>query len=380
MESLTATDDLSAFARRFRAWLDLHSEELAALFVAKVDFEERVAAARKLRHLLYESGWGRWGWSEAVGGLGGSILHRAVVYEELARCGWHGPTIFEHLEIVGPTLVRFASLDYAARVMPRFLDGTRAWAQGFSEPEAGSDLASLRTRAVLDGDHYVITGSKIWTSWAKWAHSCLALVRTGSSEERHRGLSMIAFDLDLPGITVRPIRQATGTDELAELALDEVRVPVSQTVGTVGDGWNVAMYLLARERGTLSWFRHCHFRYRLAEASGRATPGQDGLLGQLAVELAGLRAASMALVRADAEGQALGPVSAYNKLLMTRFEQRLYDGLRDLYGADITAPTDDSESALLQEEYLFSRIVTVYGGSEQMQLTTIARHILELDK
>ena len=140
------------------------------------------------------------------------------------------------------------------------------------------------------------------------------------------------------------------------------------------------MYLLARERGTLSWFRHCHFRYRLAEASGRATPGQDGLLGQLAVELAGLRAASMALVRADAEGQALGPVSAYNKLLMTRFEQRLYDGLRDLYGADITAPTDDPESALLQEEYLFSRIVTVYGGSEQMQLTTIARHILELDK
>jgi alkylation response protein AidB-like acyl-CoA dehydrogenase len=370
--------ELSTFTDQFRHWLDANLSEVSSLLAATVNFDERVAAARKLREILFESGWGRWGWPARVGGLGGSILHRAAIYEVLSAAGWHGPTIFEHLEIIGPTLVRYADSAYAAKVMPRFLDGTRAWAQAFSEPEAGSDLASLRTRAVRDGDEYIVTGRKLWTSWAKWSNNCIALVRTGTPEERHRGLTMLALDLDQPGVDIRPIKQANGTDELAEVSFDEVRVPAAQLIGQPGEGWQVAMYLLAHERGTLSWFRHCHFRYRLAEAGGRSTEPQDVVLGQLAVELAGLRAASMALIRADAVGATLGAASAYNKLLMTRFEQRLYDALRDLYGADITAPTDDAEAALLQQEYLFSRIVTVYGGSQEMQLTTIASHILGL--
>lgn len=119
METQTRDLDLAAFAAEFRAWLGSHRDELGGLFAAMVDFNERVAAARKLRGVLYEAGWGRWGWPEAVGGLGGSILQRAAVYEELAQAGWHGPTIFEHLEIIGPTLARYAQPDYAARVMPR---------------------------------------------------------------------------------------------------------------------------------------------------------------------------------------------------------------------------------------------------------------------
>jgi alkylation response protein AidB-like acyl-CoA dehydrogenase len=370
--------DLAVFAAEFREWLCVQQPALRDLLAGEHDFDRRVAQARRLRSLLYAEGWGRYGWAETVGGLGGSILHRAVMYEELVRSGWHGPTVFEHLEIVAPTVVRYADPEFAATAMPAFLDGTRAWAQAFSEPEAGSDLASLRTRADEDGDVFIVNGTKIWTSWAKWAHTALVLVRTGRREDRHRGLTMLAIDLDRPGVTVRPIRQANGSDELAEVAFDEVRVPRNRLIGEIGGGWAVAFHLLARERGILSWFRHCHFRQRLAEAAMSSTPMHDQTFGELAVRLAGLRSASVDLVRAEAAGLELGPSAAYNKLLMTRYEQGLYDVLRDLHGARITAPSSDTNDVLLQQDYLFSRIVTIYGGSQQMQLTTIANHILGL--
>ncbi len=139
-----------------------------------------------------------------MGGLGGTVLHRSVVIEELYKAGWTGPTVFEHTEIIAPTLVEYARPEFAARVVPEFLSGAGVWAQGFSEPEAGSDLASLRTRAEVDGDDLIVNGAKIWTTWAKYADWCLALVRTGTAEQRHRGLTAIALDLRSPGVRVSP--------------------------------------------------------------------------------------------------------------------------------------------------------------------------------
>lgn len=375
--SVTALD-LPQFTGRFRDWLGARDSELTPLFAPQSDYDVRVQASRDLRRLLWHEGWGRAGWPESIGGLGGSSLHRAVIHDELYRAGWPGPAIFEHLEIIAPSLLEFASPEFSERVLPGFLDGSQAWSQGFSEPEAGSDLAALRTRGVLDGSDVVISGHKIWTSWSKYAHWCLALVRTGDPEERHRGLTMIALELDSPGVEVRTIRQANGTDELAEVWFDDVRVPQTQLVGQVGRGWDVAIHLLARERGTTSWLRQGAFRQLIESHAKRMDEDFDRQLGEAVLQVAGVRAAGVALLAREAAGHALGPEAAYNKLLMTRTEQNLMNLLRDMDGLAVALPGDSVENAVLQQEYLFSRIVTIYGGSQQMQLITVARHILGL--
>jgi alkylation response protein AidB-like acyl-CoA dehydrogenase len=367
------------FAVAFRDWIAANRDRLAPLFVPHVGYGARVESARALRRLLFDEDWGRVGWPEEFGGLGGTIQHRAVLSEELYRAGWCGPANFEHVEIIAPTLVRFGTNDFVASELPRFLDGSRSWAQGFSEPEAGSDLASLRTRAVLDGDHLVINGGKIWTTWAKWSHWCLALVRTGTTEQRHRGLSMVAIDLTAAGVRVEPIRQANGTDELAQVLFEDVVVPANQLVGALGNGWRVALYLLAHERGLLSWLRHCGMQRRLISTLPDIPADYDRQVGDVALQIVGVRAAAAVLLRRAAAGAPLGPEAAFNKLLMTRAEQSLFNLLRDAKGPQVALPGDDPEDLLLQQEYLFSRIVTVYGGSQQMQLMTVARHILGLD-
>jgi alkylation response protein AidB-like acyl-CoA dehydrogenase len=369
---------LSQFAEAFRDWIALNRERLDTLFLAHVGYDGRVETARRLRRLLFDEGWARVGWPVEVGGLGGSILHRGVIYEELYRAGWCGPANFEHVEIIAPTLLRFGDPDFVTAVLPAFLDGSRAWAQGFSEPEAGSDLASLRTRAVPDGDHLIVNGQKIWTTWAKWSHWCLALVRTGTAEQRHRGLSMVAIDLHAPGVVVEPIRQANGTEELAQVTFIDVVVPRTQIVGALGDGWRVAMYLLARERGTLTWLRHCGMQERLVASLPAVAVDYDRQVGEVALQILGVRAAAAVLLRRAAADQQLGPEAAFNKLLLTRGEQALLNLLRDAAGPAVAFPGDDPQAHLLQQEYLFSRIVTVYGGSQQMQLTTVAKHILAL--
>lgn len=371
--------DTQRFADDFSAWAHTHQDELAPLLAHRVDFDASVADARRLRKLLWDAAWGRFGWPERFGGLGDASVYRALVYQELFRLGWGGPNVFEHIEIIAPTLARFADPRFIDPVLPRFLDGSEAWAQGFSEPEAGSDLAALRTRAVVDGASLVVNGSKIWTSWAKWSRWCLALVRTGTPEERHRGLTMVAIDLTQPGVEVQPIRQANGTDELAQVFLDSVHVPLTQVVGEIGEGWRVAMYLLARERGTLAWMRHCGFRERLLAQAKTLDPSDDRAVGHFVIQWAGVRAAAAELVRRDSSGEELGPEAAFNKLLMTRAEQDLYDLVADADVGRIAAPVRD-EDQLLQRDYIFSRVVTVYGGSQQMQLITVARHILGLGR
>jgi alkylation response protein AidB-like acyl-CoA dehydrogenase len=369
---------LPELVARFREWMTASADELAPLLAHRSDFDERVAAARTLRAVLVRSGFGRVGWPVRFGGLGGTVLSRAAIYEELFRAGWPGPAVFEHLEIIAPTLVRYAAPEFAGSVLPGFLEGSQTWAQGFSEPEAGSDLASLRTRAEVTEDGFVVTGTKIWTSWAAYARWCLVLVRTGTREERHRGLTMLAVDLRAPGVQVRPIRQANGTEELAEVVFQDVPVPGGRVVGEVGGGWQVALFLLARERGTLSWLKQGAFGQRLRRVAPRMRPEHDRQLGDVVLQLAGLRATAGALLARDAAGQELGPEAAFAKLLMSRTEQHLFDLLRDVDGIATALPGTSEEDLLVQQEYLFSRIVSVYGGSQQMQLTTVARRLLGL--
>ncbi|WP_426573987.1 acyl-CoA dehydrogenase family protein [Aquihabitans sp. McL0605] len=369
--------DVHAFRGALETWLDTSPPALQAAQVAHPVYAERVETMRALLASLHDAGWARYGWPVDLGGNGGTIAHRAAMWEAIARHGVPGMALFEHLEILAPTLAAHGPTAFVAEKLPLLLAGRELWAQGFSEPDAGSDLASLRTTAVPDGDGYVINGRKIWTSWAKYATWCLLLARTGTADSRHRGLTAFIVDLRDPGVDVAAIEQANGTDELAEVAFDGVHVSGDRIVGEVGGGWAVAMHILSHERGTFAWFRHC-FLYQQLTACAADAPGRnDTALGNALLDLAAVTATGHAGVMAHAAGSPLGPKAAYTKLLLCASEQAVQDCV--LAGdTDLAAGRQDDEVALLRQEYLFSRIVTVYGGSQQMQLDTIAKQMLGL--
>jgi alkylation response protein AidB-like acyl-CoA dehydrogenase len=369
--------EVPAYASALEAWLHGEPPALCAARIPLPEYGTRVKVMCDLMANLHDAGWARYGWPGEVGGRGGTIAHRAAMWEALARHGVPGMALFEHLEILAPALVALGPTPFVAEALPAFLSGRELWAQGFSEPTAGSDLASLRTTAVPDGDGFVITGRKIWTSWAKYATWCLLLARTGAPGSRHRGLTTFIVDLRGPGIEVSPIQQANGTDELAEVAFDEVRVSRDRIVGELDGGWAVAMHILSHERGTFAWFRHTFLYQQLLDCAGHDSGRNDGALGNALLDLAAVTATSHAGIMAHALGEPLGPRAAYTKLLLCASEQAVNDCV--LAGdADLAVGVQSDEVAMRRQEYLFSRIVTVYGGSQQMQLDTIAKQMLRL--
>ncbi|HET6948906.1 MAG TPA: acyl-CoA dehydrogenase family protein [Acidimicrobiales bacterium] len=369
--------DVRAYAAELDAWLAGRPACLGAVTIPIPSYARRVGAMAGLMGALHDAGWSRYGWPVEVGGLGGSILHRAAMWEALARHGVPGMALFEHLEILAPTLVATGPQPFVAEALPEFLAGRQLWAQGFSEPGAGSDLASLRTTARPTGDGFVVNGRKIWTSWARYATWCLLLARTGTRESRHRGLTALVVDLRDPGVEVRPIEQANGTDELAEVAFDDVVVPADRLVGEVDGGWRVAMHILSHERGTFAWFRHCFLYQHLLDRIDHAAAGHDAALGHALLDLAAVTASGHAGLEAHATGVPLGPLAAFPKLLLCAAEQSVYDWVLAT-DPDLAVDAAGDDVAVRRQEYLFSRIVTVYGGSQQMQLETIAKQLLRL--
>lgn len=369
--------DVATFADQLERRLGQDPDLLGPAARPIPSFEARVAALRGVMAVLHDEGWSRYGWPVEVGGLGGTILHRAALWEALVRHGVPGMELFEHHEILAPALVAMGPRPLVAELLPAFLSGRELWCQGFSEPDAGSDLAALRTTARRDGDQWILDGRKIWTSWARYADRCLVLARTGTTESRHRGLTAFVVDLDSPGVEPSAIVQANGTDELAEVAFDGVVVPDGRVVGEVDGGWKVAIHILSHERGTFAWFRHLAHYQRLAECLELATEADDDALGDAFVDLAAVSATSRAALDTHATGAPLGPRAAYTKLLLCAAEQSTSDVVLATDG-DLVLDTASDEALVRRQDYLFSRIVTVYGGSQQMQLETIAKQNLRL--
>lgn len=350
--------------------------------------EERIADHAALIGELYRRGWSRYGWPESSGGAGGNERHRAVLYDELASAGLPVPAPVLMLETLGPPVVRFAP-GLAAEYLPAYLRGEEWWGQGFSEPEAGSDLASLRCRAHRDGDHYVLNGQKLWTSHGATASRLVCLVRTGTPESRHRGLTMVMVDADAPGVSIRPIALASGDNELAEVFFDNVVIPSARLVGGEGQGWAVAMYLLQFERAMYAWqsaaeaFRR--FRELLGHLARRAASGAvlpDGAaqrLGDCYTQLCTLRARSAGTVRRLAADETVGPEASVDKVLLATAELSLYDLARDLLGPEFVFD-DAPELAQWRGEWWFSRSATILGGSAEVQRTILADHVLHLPK
>jgi acyl-CoA dehydrogenase len=336
---------------------------------------------------LYDAGWNRYGWPEAAGGLGGSELHRAVYLEELAAAMLPVPAQIWTLEVLGPALLKFAP-PLAAEYLPRYLRGAEWWAQGFSEPEAGSDLASLRTRATDDGTGgFVIDGQKIWSSQGPTATRLLVLARTGPAESRHRGLTMFLVDADTPGVTIRPIALASGRRELAEVFFDGVRVPRERVVGDIDGGWAVTMFLMQYERGMYGYGVATKLLTMLGELreamarNGARTADRDRF-ARTFISVLTAQARSAGSVRNLAAGHALGPDSSIDKLLFTRAEKDVNDLILDarrqwmLNGQPDRAAEVDTARA----EWWYSRAATIMGGTVEIQRGIVADHILGLPK
>jgi alkylation response protein AidB-like acyl-CoA dehydrogenase len=380
--------DLDAFRRSVRAYLASDAELNRWQGQHYGTVEERVAETAVLVETLYTGQWNRYGWPEGVGGLGGDARHRAVLYDEMSAACLPVPDQQLVLETLAPALL-FFSPELAATMIPAALRGEEWWAQGFSEPEAGSDLASLRCRARRDGADYVVSGQKLWTSNGATAKRLMCLVRTGTPESRHHGLTMLMIDADTPGVTVRPVALASGENELAEVFFDNAVVPGSRTVGDEGQGWAVTMFIMQYERAMYAWNRAAvmlrRFRELLGALRQRLDDGYglpDGAcrrLGDCYADIVTLRSRSAGTVRALASGQTVGPTASVDKILLSIAELSLHDTARELLGYEFLFD-GSPQPTQWREDWWYSRSATILGGSAEMQRTILADHVLQLPK
>ncbi len=372
--------------RRYLRELDAADRWRSAAFTSA---EDGLAHDATLMARLYADGWNRYGWPESVGGLGGNEIHRAVYYEELGYAMLPIPAQHWTLETLGPALLKFAP-QLAAQYLRGYLSGAEWWGQCFSEPESGSDLATLRTRATDDGaGGLVINGQKIWTSQGPTASRLLALVRTGTPDSRHRGLTMIMVDADAPGVTVRPIALASGRRELAEVFFDDVRVDHDRVIGEVGGGWAVAMHLMQYERGMYGYAVLNKVltelgRLREEMVTMGATDAQRQRFARVYVDLAAAQARTATTVRRLAAGEAVGADSSIDKLLFGRAEKEVNDLILDITREKmLTGAATGHSTAVLdtaRAEWWYSRAATVMGGTAEVQRGIIADHLLGLPK
>jgi alkylation response protein AidB-like acyl-CoA dehydrogenase len=387
---LTHADADEAFRAEVREWL---ADHLVGDFAAlrglggsgreHEAYEERVAWNQHLA----AHGWTCLGWPTQHGGRGLSLLQQVILHEEYARAD--APARVNHLgeELLGPTLIAHGTEDQRARFLPRIVDVTELWCQGYSEPGAGSDLAGVRTRARLDGEEWVVDGQKVWTSLAQHADWCFVVARTEQGSTRHAGLSYLLVPMDQPGVTVRPIQQLTGTSEFNEVFLDGARTHASHVVGDPGDGWRIAMATLGFERGVSTVGQQVGFARELAaiEATARENGTWDDpvvadRIATARIGLEVLRTHALRTLSAYDSGSE-GPEASVSKLLWARWHRELGELAMEVRGADaLTAHAAPYELDDQQTLYLFSRADTIYGGSDEIQRNIIAERVLGLPK
>ncbi|MDX1889923.1 acyl-CoA dehydrogenase IpdE1 [Mycolicibacterium sp. 050158] len=321
------------------------------------------------------------GWPEEHGGRGLSVAHRVAFYEEYALA--NAPDKVNHLgeELLGPTLIAYGTPEQQQRFLPRILDVTELWSQGYSEPGAGSDLANVATTAELVGDEWVINGQKVWTSLAHWAQWCFVIARTERGAKRHAGLSYLLVPLDQPGVEIRPIVQLTGDSEFNEVFFDDARTDASLVVGEPGDGWRVAMGTLTFERGVSTLGQQIRYARELSgivDLAKNAGAIDDPVIRErLTRSWVGLqRMRSYALATMDVERPGQDSVS---KLLWANWHRELGEIAMEVRGK-AGLLLDGGEFDEWQRLYLFSRSDTIYGGSNEIQRNVISERVLGLPR
>jgi alkylation response protein AidB-like acyl-CoA dehydrogenase len=342
---------------------------------------------RAWEKLLGAAGWTCLGWPKEHGGREASMEEQVIFNEEYVRAG--APVRVGHFGegLLGPTLIELGTPAQQQRFLPPILRGDELWCQGYSEPDAGSDLANVKTRAERDGDEWVITGQKVWTSNAHTSDWIFVVARTEAGSSRHAGLSYLLVPMDQPAIEVRPIVQITGTSEFNEVFFNGARTAAENIVGEEGDGWRVAMTTLGFERGVATLGQQVGFQRELdavialAQATGAAdSPVMRQRLANACIGLKLLRYNALRTMHSIADGTP-GPEASVSKLQWATWHRRLGELAMDVQGvASTIAEGDGYDLSTLQRLFLFTRADTIYGGSNEIQRNVIGERALGLPR
>ncbi len=378
-ENLDALDD-EAFRQVVRTWLVANYPEDMRNPPKRLHWRDNKVWYFKLA----EKGWLCPGWPKQYGGMGLSAGKQIIMVEEFERHGV-ARTNDHGIIMVGPLLIAHGTEAQKAEFLPKVLSGEHIWCQGYSEPGAGSDLAALRTEAVDDGDHWIVNGSKIWTTLANDANWIFLLVRTDKNAKKQQGISFLLVPMDSPGITVRPIWTIDLYDEFCEVFFDNVRVPKAWTVGAVNQGWTMAKALLGHERiylGSPKLSGYALGRLKvLADRMGVADdPGFVDTYTKLRLELADLKALHATYVDIVRRGDTLGPDVSMLKVIQTELFQKITDAMLDVAGenAGLLEPMEGNRELNPSGLFLQARPATIYGGSNEIQRNILAKNVLEL--
>jgi alkylation response protein AidB-like acyl-CoA dehydrogenase len=375
---------VSTFRDEIRAFLQANDPGRAPK-----DPAERLNWQRQWSALLVDKGFAAPAWPTLWGGMNLPLAEQVIYHEEFAkvkRPAHPGSGIF----VVGPTIIKHGTDEQRQRFLRPGLRGDIIWVQGFSEPEAGSDLPSLRTRANRDGDHYVVSGQKIWITNARNADWLFALVRTGTRESRQNGISYLLIDMASPGVTVRPLKDMTGGSSFCEIFLDEVRVPVVNRVGAENEGWKIARTSLGHERSTAGVAQGMRYRrivselHSLAAELGRATdPRVRQQLAAIEIDVRLIILNNTRTLSTVLAGSDPGPVSSIGRFMFTEFEKRLHELAVDLIGAPAMLAPQDAYSVQRGRwvtGFLATRASTIGAGTAEIQRNTIAEQVLGLPR
>jgi len=395
---LNRTQEEERFCDEVRAWLAANLRDLneSQSYDQAENMDEWMAFLKRWQRKLYEAGWSGISWPREYGGRGASIIEELIFTEELARA--KAPNLMNigiGIELVGPAIIHHGTEAQKQRYLPKILSGEEIWSQGFSEPDAGSDLASLRTVAVEKDEQFFVTGQKVWTSWAEYSDYCILLARTDPSASKHKGISCFLVDMKSPGITIRPTVQITGEAEFSEVFFDNVCLPRESLLGGINEGWKVAMTILAHERGTSAIRYQIRFRRELDDliSLSKSTKREGRILSddplvkqklaQCFIEVEVLKYNIYRSVSQIMRNGKPGSESSIVKLFwseMDRRQKELGMEILGIYSQLVQHSKWTVDGGQWPRAFLWSRAGTIYAGSSEIQRNIIAERVLGLPK
>jgi alkylation response protein AidB-like acyl-CoA dehydrogenase len=387
---LTYTAEQQAFRKEARAWLEAN---VPAAPLASFDTPEGFEAHRAWEKKLHAGGFAMVPWPVEYGGRGADLLEWLIFEEEYYRSGAPGRVNQNGIFLLGPTIMEFGTPEQKARFLPKMASSEEVWAQGWSEPNAGSDMANIQATAVRDGDHYVLNGQKTWASRGAYAHWLFGMFRTDPASARHRGLSFVLVPLDTPGVTVRPIEKLNRKAAFAEVFFDDARVPVENLLGDEGDGWSVAMATAGFERGLMlrSPARFQNTARKLVElyreVDRRGDPISPGLRETVARCWMGAEAYTLNTYQTVSRllaGGRIGAEASLNKIFWSELDLTMHETALELLGvrAELlpAAPLGGDAVGEWLDGYIFALSGPIYAGTNEVQRNIIAERILGLPR
>jgi len=395
--ALLMSEELITFRAEVRDWLvENCPEEMRSPLRSEKDacwggrnFTFQSEAQRLWLERMGEKGWTAPAWPKEYGGGGLNRQQVKILKQEMTRINARGALYSFGISMLGPALLKYGNEEQKQKFLPSIVRGEIRWCQGYSEPNAGSDLANLQAPAVDMGDRYILNGSKIWTSYGDFGDWMFCLVRTDPEATKHQGISFMLFDMQTPGITVKPILLISGRSPFCEVFFEDVKIPKDQQVGELNKGWSIAKYLLTHEREMISWTGLSQSGTKsVGETAMETIGGSDGVLDDafLRTDIAKFEADEMAFAltieRARDEvkaGVSLGAVSSWFKYFGTELNKQRYNLLMDIGGSDALAWTGEaSNDGKLARDWLRTKGNSIEGGTSEIQLNIVAKHILGL--